>query len=480
MRQARDDLLDVGARGKLPLRAQDHDRLHHPLRGGPSQTLDQSLTHGETDCVDGGMLDFEQGDVGFQSIVHKAHTILLGPRDSRRGADDIRDARPVREDPVCAARRAQERLGRLRLRGMESIDVVIVGAGVVGLAVARELAATGREVLILEAADAFGTGTSSRNSEVIHAGIYYPRGSLKAKYCVAGRDLLYDFCEQHGVLHHRCGKLIVATSQGQLADLQRIQTAARGNGVELDIWSAERAMALEPQLHCVGALHSPKTGIIDSHAYMLTLLGHAESQGATLICDSRVTRMQLQSDGIVVSVNHDEPILRARAVINCAGIYAPQVARLIEGFPVQHVPTAYFAKGNYFTLAGRSPFERLVYPIPEPGGLGVHLTLDLAGRARFGPDVQWVEECEYSVDPRRADKFYAAIRTYWPGLVAGSLQPAYAGIRPKISAANEPAADFRIDGPAVHSVPGVVNLFGIESPGLTASLAIAEHVAGLV
>lgn len=363
---------------------------------------------------------------------------------------------------------------------MESIDVVIVGAGVVGLAVARELAATGREVLILEAADAFGTGTSSRNSEVIHAGIYYPRGSLKAKYCVAGRDLLYDFCEQHGVLHHRCGKLIVATSQGQLADLQRIQTAARGNGVELDIWSAERAMALEPQLHCVGALHSPKTGIIDSHAYMLTLLGHAESQGATLICDSRVTRMQLQSDGIVVSVNHDEPILRARAVINCAGIYAPQVARLIEGFPVQHVPTAYFAKGNYFTLAGRSPFERLVYPIPEPGGLGVHLTLDLAGRARFGPDVQWVEECEYSVDPRRADKFYAAIRTYWPGLVAGSLQPAYAGIRPKISAANEPAADFRIDGPAVHSVPGVVNLFGIESPGLTASLAIAEHVAGLV
>jgi L-2-hydroxyglutarate oxidase LhgO len=363
---------------------------------------------------------------------------------------------------------------------METVDVVVVGAGVVGLAVARALAAVGREVLILEAADSFGTGTSSRNSEVIHAGIYYPRGSLKAKFCVAGRERLYEFCEEYGVTHRRCGKLIVATSEAQLSDLAKIQAAARGNGVELEIWSAAQAIALEPQLSCVGALHSPTTGIIDSHAYMLTLLGHAENQGGTLICNSKVTRMQRQPDGVVICVNDEEPLMKARTVVNSAGIHAPQVAAMLTGFPAAHVPTAYFAKGNYFTLAARSPFERLVYPIPEPGGLGVHLTLDLAGRARFGPDVQWIEECDYSVDPRRADKFYAAIRTYWPALQDGSLQPAYAGIRPKISAAHEPAADFRIDGPETHGVPGVVNLFGIESPGLTASLAIADHVATLI
>ncbi len=362
---------------------------------------------------------------------------------------------------------------------MDSVDVVVVGAGVVGLAVARALAAVGREVFILEAADTFGTGASSRNSEVIHAGIYYPRGSFKARYCVAGRDRLYRFCEDHGVAYHRCGKLIVATSQAQLAELQKIRAAAHHNGVELDVWSAEKAKALEPQLSCVGALHSPFTGIIDSHAYMLALLGHAENYGATLVCGSRVTRMRLAARGIVIAVNGDEPNLHARTVVNSTGIHAPRVARSIEGFPAHHVPNAYFAKGNYFTLAGRSPFERLVYPIPEPGGLGVHLTLDLAGRARFGPDVEWIEECEYSVDPLRAEQFYAAIRSYWPGLRDGSLQPAYAGIRPKIAAPTEPAADFRIDGPAEHGVAGVVNLFGIESPGLTASLEIADHVVAV-
>lgn len=362
---------------------------------------------------------------------------------------------------------------------MEAVDVVVVGAGVVGLAVARALAADGREVLILEAADAFGTGTSSRNSEVIHAGIYYPRGSLKAQFCVAGRDRLYAFCEEHGVPHRRCGKLIVASADSQLPELGKIQAAARANGVELEIYSAKRAIALEPQLNCVGALHSPTTGIIDSHAYMLALLGHAENHGATLSCESRVTRMQLENGGVVVSINDEEPLLRARTVVNCASLYAPHVAQLIEGFPPEHVPKAYFAKGNYFTLAGHSPFARLVYPIPEPGGLGVHLTLDLAGRARFGPDVQWIEEPDYTVDPRRADKFYVAIRTYWPGLADGALQPAYAGVRPKISAPNAPAADFRIEGPEVHGVPNVVNLFGIESPGLTASLAIADHVAAI-
>jgi L-2-hydroxyglutarate oxidase LhgO len=363
---------------------------------------------------------------------------------------------------------------------MDSVDVVIVGAGVVGLAVARAIASAGRDVLILEAADSFGTGASSRNSEVIHAGIYYPRNSLKARFCVAGRDRLYAFCEDNGVAHRRCGKLIVATANGQLSELEGIQAAARANGVNLEWWSAGRAMTAEPQLRCVGALHSPMTGIIDSHGYMLALLGHAESHGATLVCESRVTKMHVESDAIILAVNDDASTLRARTVVNCAGIDAPRVASLMEGFPAKHIPTAYFAKGNYFTLQRRSPFDRLVYPVPEPGGLGVHLTLDLASRARFGPDVQWVDECDYSVEASRAERFYAAIRAYWPDLQDGALQPGYAGIRPKISGPGAPAADFRIDGPNVHGVAGVVNLFGIESPGLTASLAIADHVAALL
>jgi L-2-hydroxyglutarate oxidase LhgO len=362
---------------------------------------------------------------------------------------------------------------------MDNVDIVVVGAGVVGLAVARALAVAGREVLILEAAESFGTGTSSRNSEVIHAGIYYPCGSLKARFCVAGRDRLYRFCEQHGIPHHRCGKLIVAASVSQQTELQKIRAAAHANGVELELWEGGRAIALEPQLRCVGALHSPLTGIVDSHSYMLALLGQAENHGATLVCESAVTALRLEKDGVVLAINGEEPALRARTLINSAGIQAPQISALIEGFPAEHVPRAYFAKGNYFTLGGRSPFSRLVYPVPEPGGLGVHLTLDLAGRARFGPDVQWVDAPDYTVDPRRAQKFYAAIRTYWPALADGALQPAYAGIRPKISAPSAPAADFRIDGPEVHGVAGVVNLFGIESPGLTASLAIADEVAGI-
>jgi L-2-hydroxyglutarate oxidase LhgO len=361
---------------------------------------------------------------------------------------------------------------------MDTVDAVVIGAGVVGLAVARALALRGREVLILEAAEHFGTETSSRNSEVIHSGIYYPSGSLKARLCVAGRGLLYDFCEGFGVPYRRCGKLIVATSEAQLAELNKIQQAALANGVTLEFFTRARALALEPQLSCEGALYSPTTGIIDSHSFMLALLGQAESRGALLVSDSRVTGLQLEPDGILVGINGAEPSLKANTLINSAGLHAPDVAHLIEGgFPAAHIPTPYFAKGNYFTLAGRSPFEHLIYPIPEPGGLGVHLTLDLAGRARFGPDVQWVDRCEYSVEPRRAERFYAAIRTYWPELADGALQPAYAGIRPKITAPNEAAADFRVDGPEVHGVQGVVNLFGIESPGLTASLALAELVA---
>ena len=354
--------------------------------------------------------------------------------------------------------------------------MAVIGAGVVGLAVARAFARQGHETLLLEAAATFGTETSSRNSEVIHAGIYYPPGSLKAQTCVAGRDLLYEFCDRYGIPHRRCGKLIVATSAAQLARLSGLQEAARANGVQLEPLSRAQALALEPQLACAAALHSPLTGIIDSHAYMLALLGQAQSHGATLVCESRVMRMWLERDAVLIAVNGQEPTLRAAMLVNCAGLRAPEVARLMEGFPPEHIPTPYFAKGSYFALTGRSPFQRLIYPLPGPDGLGVHLTLDLAGRARFGPDVQWVEQCDYAVDPHRAERFYAGIRAFWPQLAPGALQPAYAGIRPKIAGPLEAAADFRIDGPQTHGVAGVVHLFGIESPGLTASLALAEHV----
>lgn len=362
---------------------------------------------------------------------------------------------------------------------MDRADVIVIGAGVVGLAVAAELARQGREVLILEAADTFGTEVSSRNSGVIHAGLYYPQGSLKARLCLRGRDLLYALCERHGVAHRRCGKLIVATSDAQRGELERIEAAARANGVRLSLLDPREVQALEPEVSCVAALHSAATGIIDVHAYMLALLAQAEAHGATLVCRHRVGRMALDHDEVVIALEGQEPILRARTVINCAGLHAPHTAQLIEGFPAQHIPAAYFAKGSYFTLAGRSPFTRLVYPVPEPGGLGVHVTLDLDGRVRFGPDVEWVQRCEYSVDLKRSERFYGAIRAYWPRLPDGALQPGYAGIRPKIAGPGEPAADFRIDGRATHGIPGVINLFGIESPGLTASLAIAEEVAKL-
>lgn len=359
---------------------------------------------------------------------------------------------------------------------MNDVEVIVAGAGVIGLAIARALALDGRDVMVLETADAFGTVTSSRNSEVIHAGIYYPRGSLKARLCVSGRQKLYEYCETHGVPHRRCGKLIVATSMDQLGELEKIKAAAAANGVILDQLSAVQAQIMEPQLRCTGALFSPTTGIIDSHSYMLSLLGEAERHNATLVCESRVTGARLEGDGIVVSVNGGETRLRARMLVNCAGLDAPALAGKIEGFPAAFVPRAYLAKGNYFMLAGRSPFSRLVYPVPEPGGLGVHLTLDLAGRARFGPDVQWVEQVDYAVDPSRGDRFYGEVRKYWPGLPDGALEPAYSGMRPKISAPGAPNADFRIEGAAAHGVPAVINLFGIESPGLTASLAIAEEV----
>jgi L-2-hydroxyglutarate oxidase LhgO len=362
---------------------------------------------------------------------------------------------------------------------MDKVECVVIGAGVVGLAVARALAIAGREVVILEAEDAIGTHTSSRNSEVIHAGIYYPKGSLKARACVAGRRLLYEYCATHGVPHRRCGKLIVAANEAQILELKAIQNKAHENGVSdvVEIPAAE-AMRMEPALRCVAALHSPSTGIIDSHALMLAYLGDAEAAGAMLALKSSLESVVVSPQGFELQVTDTR--IRASLVVNSAGLRAPSVARLMEGFPPGKVPPEFYAKGNYYSLAGRPPFSRLVYPVPEPGGLGVHVTLDLAGQARFGPDVEWVDRIDYEVDPRRAERFYAAIRRYWPSLPDGALAPGYAGIRPKISGPKEPAADFLIQGPSEHGVAGLVNLFGIESPGLTASLALADHVAKLL
>jgi L-2-hydroxyglutarate oxidase LhgO len=362
---------------------------------------------------------------------------------------------------------------------VETVDSVVIGAGVVGLAVARALALAGREVIVLDAADTIGTETSSRNSEVIHAGIYYPPGSLKARLCVAGKHALYAYCAEHAVPHRNCGKLIVATAPDQVAGLDKLRAQAHANGVDdLRALTADAAHAMEPELRCIAALLSPSTGIIDSHAYMLALRADAEARGAVLVFRSPVVRGSLREDGIALGIGGTDPTtILARTVVNSGGIHAPRVAASLAGFPAAHVPRCLYAKGNYYSLSGRAPFSRLVYPMPNQAGLGVHITIDLAGQARFGPDVEWIDRIDYSVDPRRADRFYAAIREYWPGLADGRLEPGYAGIRPKIVGPGEPAADFIIQVPADHGVPGLVNLFGIESPGLTASLAIAGQVA---
>lgn len=360
---------------------------------------------------------------------------------------------------------------------MDRIDTAVIGAGVVGLAVARALAAQGREVVILEAEDAIGTHTSSRNSEVIHAGIYYPPGSLKARACVAGRERLYAYCAERGVPHRRCGKLIVATDAAQRDALEGIRRKAHANGVtDVVRVSPAEVRAMEPELACVDALYSPSTGIIDSHALMLAYLGDAENAGAMLALKSPLEAARVTPQGIELHVAGAGPLL-ARHVVNSAGLTAPSLARRFEGYAPQHAPRELYAKGNYYSLARRAPFTHLVYPVPEPGGLGVHVTLDLGGRARFGPDVEWVDSIDYRVDPARAQAFYAAIRRYWPGLPDGALEPGYAGIRPKISGRGEPAADFVVQGPHAHGVPGLVHLFGIESPGLTASLALADDAA---
>lgn len=365
---------------------------------------------------------------------------------------------------------------------MEEVECVVVGAGVVGLAVARALALEGREVLILEKNATFGAETSSRNSEVIHAGIYYPKGSLMARLCVAGREALYAFSRDHGVQHRKIGKLVVATTAEEAAQLESIRGRAAANGVDdLRAMSAEEARALEPELRCEGALLSPSTGIIDSHGYMLALLGDAERAGAILVCRAPVDSAGIVDGGFDLDVGGSDPMkLRCRLLVNSAGLDAPALARAIKGMPPEKIPREYFARGHYFTLSGKSPFQRLIYPVPTPGGLGTHLTLDLGGQAKFGPDVEWIDAIEYKVDPARGDSFYAAIRRYWPTLPDGALQPGYSGIRPKIVPPGAAGQDFMVQGPRDHEIDGLINLFGIESPGLTASLALADFVAALV
>jgi L-2-hydroxyglutarate oxidase LhgO len=380
----------------------------------------------------------------------------------------------VHNRAVAAGRRG-------KVTGVDRIEVIVIGAGVVGLAIGRALALAGRDVLVLEAERHFGTGTSSRNSEVIHAGLYYPTGSLKARLCVEGRRMLYTYCAERGVAHRRLGKLIVAARESQREQLHAIHARALASEVEnITLIEAAEAKALEPQLSCVAALHSRETGIVDSHGLMLALLGDLESAGGGLACASPFDRAQ-RGEGWTVRTAGEAPFaLAADWIVNSAGLRAQEVAARIESLPAAHVPRLHLARGCYFQLAGRAPFSRLIYPVPVPGGLGVHLTLDLGGQARFGPDVEWVDAIDYTVDPRRADAFYAEVREYWPLLPDSSLAPAYAGIRPKLSGPGEPAADFVIAGPGAHGVPGLVNLFGIESPGLTASLAIGAQVSALL
>ena len=369
---------------------------------------------------------------------------------------------------------------------MERTDAVVVGAGVVGLAVAHALARAGHEVLVLEAGDRIGEATSSRNSEVIHAGLYYTPGSLKARLCVAGREMVYAYAAERGIGVHRCGKLIVATDAAQEAGLEAIAQRAAACGVhDLVPLAARDATALEPALRCTAALWSPSTGIVDSHALMLALQGQAEDHGAAVVLRCPVERAACVAGGFVLDTGGAAPLrLHTRWLVNAAGLHAVALARGIDGLDPAGLPTPHWARGHYFVCSKRA-FARLIYPLPEPGGLGIHVTLDLAGGMRLGPDVQWIAVAprggeDYRVDPALAPAFEASVRRYWPGLPAGALQPAYAGIRPKIAGPGEPAADFRIDGPAQHGVPGLVNLLGIESPGLTASLAIADHVAALL
>jgi L-2-hydroxyglutarate oxidase LhgO len=361
--------------------------------------------------------------------------------------------------------------------------MLVVGAGVIGLAVARAAALAGHEVIVAEATEAIGTGISSRNSEVIHAGLYYPTGSVRAYHCTRGRRMLYDYCASHSIQHSKCGKLLVATNDQELAKVEAIRAQGEANGVEgLTMIGGNAARTLEPELWCIAALQSPESGIIDGHQYMLALRGDLEDRGGMIAFATPVEHMQHVAGEWRVWFGGPEPgHLDVDAVVNAAGLGAQALAHRIEGYPTAHVPRLVLAKGNYFAYAGRPVFRRLIYPTPVDGGLGVHVTVDLAARMRFGPDVEWIAREHYAVDPGRAQSFYARIRTYWPRLPDGSLVPDYAGIRPKLTGPGEPAADFMIVGPDAHGMPGLVNLFGIESPGLTSSLSLAEAtIAALV
>jgi len=362
---------------------------------------------------------------------------------------------------------------------MESVECLVVGAGVIGLAVARALARAGREVIVVESESGIGAGVSSRNSEVIHAGIYYRPGLDKTRLCVDGKAMLYAFCQEFGVPHKRCGKLVVAVDAGEVDKLAALKVQAEANGVADLTWlSGKEARALEPALVAERALLSPSTGIIDAHAFMLALRGDAEAHGAMFAFETPILGGRPDGRGLVIEAGGPAPMrIAAGTVVNAAGLGAQALARSIAGMPVDTIPPLHLAKGNYFSLSGRSPFSRLIYPMPTPGGLGVHLTLDLAGQAKFGPDVEWVDAIDYDVDPRRAPSFYAAIRTYWPGLPDGALQPGYAGVRPKIARPGGSTTDFLLQTEKDHGVAGLINLFGIESPGLTASLAIADWLA---
>ncbi len=374
---------------------------------------------------------------------------------------------------------------------MDRIDCVVVGAGVVGLAVAREMALQGRETILLERESAFGTVSSARNSEVIHAGIYYPKDSLKAKLCVEGNRLLYEYCRSHQVATQPYGKLIVASDETQIDDLQAILYKAQNNGVpEIKMISGEEAKTLEPNLNCVAAILSSTTGVVDSHGYMLSLLGGFEDAGGMIAYQSPFISAKPigknAEGGYQLEIGGADGMqIQTKLLINCAGMSAPAIAQKIEGLRNDQIPKAYFAKGNYFSLSGKSPFAHLIYPIPEPGGLGVHLTLDMGGQAKFGPDVEWLdidaeEWIDYTVNPKRGEGFYEAVRRYWPGLKDNSLQPDYSGVRAKIVPPNAPAGDFCFNAPQDHGMQGLYNLYGFESPGLTASLAIAKHLQGQI
>ena len=370
---------------------------------------------------------------------------------------------------------------------MEQVDCVVIGAGVVGLAVAREMALQGRETILLERENTFGTISSARNSEVIHAGIYYPKDSLKAELCVQGNRHLYEYCRSHQVATQPYGKLIVASDEQQIDDLQAILYKAQNNGVpEIKFISGDEATQLEPKLNCSAAILSSSTGIVDSHGFMLSLLGGFEDAGGMIAYQSPlISAKPIGSGGeggFELNIGGPDGMkLQTQLLINCAGMSAPAVAHRIEGLHPEQIPKAYFAKGNYFSLSGKSPFTHLIYPIPEPGGLGVHLTLDMGGQAKFGPDVEWLDieneaQIDYTVNPKRGNGFYEAVRRYWPDLKDNALQPDYSGVRAKIVPPNSPAGDFCFNAPQDHGLQGLYNLYGFESPGLTSSIAIARYL----